>query len=64
MLTKITIMEKKVYESLKKLRVRVASGAANFAERNLVNIINNKQRKGKRIHFNAKLRVKTIKTNS
>ena len=51
-------MEKKSYEGLKKLRVKVANGTANFAERNLVNIIRKKQRQGKPYHFNAVLRVK------
>ena len=51
-------MEKKSFEALKKLRIKVANGNGNFAERNLINIINKKQRQGKPIHFNAKLRVK------
>lgn len=51
-------MEKKSFEALKKLRIKVANGTANFAERNLVNITRKKQRQSKPIHFNAKLRVK------
>lgn len=51
-------MEKKNFEALKKLKIKVAKATANFAERNLVNIIRKKQRKGKPYHFNAVLRVK------
>lgn len=40
-------MEKKTYDGLKALRLRVANGTATFAERNRLKIIDKRIKKGK-----------------
>ena len=45
-------MDKKVYEKLKDIKTRVATGqTTTFAERNILKIILKKQSKNKKIYF-------------
>lgn len=44
-------MEKKNYEAMMRLKSKIDDKTANFKERNIWNIIQNRKRKGQKIHF-------------
>lgn len=47
-------MEKKQYEGIKELKLKVLDGTANFHERNILKIIERKKAKGKKIYFGTR----------